>query len=168
MAKRLLIAVNGTQASIAAVRQAIEMADRDGAELRLVHVTDETTVGWSERAFPRRHAIDSLAEEGDRTLSEALAMIRAAGHTASIARLRRDRTAEGVATLIAAEAARWGADQILLGSLGRGPIRRVLLGGVEAQLRRRAPVPVHGVKSPRATRHQRPQPTCTPGRLGLA
>ena len=168
MTKRLLIAVNGTQASIAAVRQAIEMADRGGAELRLVHVTDETTVGWSERAFPRRHAIDSLAEEGDRVLNDALAMIRAAGHTASIVRLRRDRTAERIATLIAGEATRWGADQILVGSLGRGPIRRALLGGVEAQLRRRPPVPVHGVRSPGATRPQRPQPTCTPGRLGLA
>jgi nucleotide-binding universal stress UspA family protein len=168
MTKRLLIAVDGTQASIAAVRRAIEMADRGGAELRLVHVLDETTVRWSERAFPRRHAIDSLAKEGDRILNEALAMIRAAAHTASTARLRRDRTAEGVAALIAAEAASWRADLILVGGLGRGPIRRTLLGGIEAQLMRHASVPVHPVKSPRVTRTQRPQPACTPGRLGLA
>jgi nucleotide-binding universal stress UspA family protein len=168
MAKRLLIAVDGTQASIAAVRRAIEMADRGSAELRLVHVIDETTVRWSERAFPRRHAIDSLAEEGERVLDEALAMIRTAAYTASTARLRRDRTAQGVATLIAAEAASWRADLILVGSRGRGPIRRTLRGGLEAQLMRHASVPVHPVNLPRAPRNQRPQPACTPGRLGLA
>ena len=168
MAKRLLIAVDGTQTSIAALRRAIDMADGGGAALRLVHVIDETAVGWSERSSPRRLAIDSLAEAGDRILRAALAMIRAAGHTASSTQLRRDRTAEGIGSLVAAEATRWGADLILVGSSGRGPIHRALLGGVEAQLKRHASAPVLPVTLPRVVPTARPQPAGTPGRLGLA
>jgi len=168
MAKRLLIAVDGTRASIAAVLRAIEMANRGEAELRLAHVADETKVRLGERDnATRRIAIDALAGAGDRILSEALAMIRGAGHDASCARLRRQRTADRIGDLLAAEAASWGADLILVGSLGHGPVRRALLGGVEAQLMRHASAPVLPVKSAES-RAPRPQPAGTPGRLGLA
>lgn len=147
MSKRLLIAVDGSPAANAALLEAIEMARPDGSELRLVHVIDETSVPWTDSGIERRaRTLDALAAAGEQVLANGLAMIRAAGLTASCARLRRERIADTVSALIASEAKSWGADMIVIGSLGRGPLRRILHCSVDAAVMRHSAVPVLPVK----------------------
>jgi nucleotide-binding universal stress UspA family protein len=170
MSKRLLIAVDGSAAAHAALSEAIELAKREDAEMRLVHVFDETSIGWGEPGVGhRRRALDALAGAGDRVLKDAQDMIRAAGLQASSARLRRERTGNTVSAMIAAEARAWGADLIVVGSRGYGPIRRALHGSVDADVVRIAKVPVLPVTpAPTQSRGPRGLPPSRPGRLGLA
>jgi nucleotide-binding universal stress UspA family protein len=170
MSKRLLIAVDGSVAANAALLEAIEMAKRDGSEMHLVHIVDETSVGWGEWGVGhRRQALDALARAGDKVLQDAQDMIRAAGCQASCARPRKERTADAVSALIAAEAEAWGADLIVIGSRGYGPIRRALRSRVDAAVMRSARVPVLPVK-PAVTHRAGPgrPPLATPRRLGLS
>jgi nucleotide-binding universal stress UspA family protein len=170
MSKRLLIAVTGSAAATAALHEAIELAKRDDSEMHLVHVFDETSVGWGERGVAqRRQALNALGGAGDKALTDAQDMIRAAGRRASCARLRRERTGDTVSALIAAEAEAWGADLIVVGSRGYGPIRRALHASVDAAVIRVATVPVLPVK-PADTQRASPGrlPSATPDRLGLA
>ena len=147
MNKRLLIAVDGGPAANAALLEAIEMARADGSDLRLVHVIDETSVPWTDGGIERRErTLDALAGAGDKVLADGLAMIRAAGLQASCTRLRRDRTVDSVSGLIASEAKSWAADMIVIGTLGRGPISRVLRGSVDTAVMRNCAVPVLPVK----------------------
>jgi nucleotide-binding universal stress UspA family protein len=168
MSKRILIAVDGSTAAHAALAEAIKMAKAEDAELRLVHVVDETSVSLGERDIARRRlALNRLAQIGERLLSDAQNMIRAARRHASCARLMRQRNAETVSGLIAAEATDWGADLIVIGSLGHGPIRRILRGSTDAAVMRSARVPVLPVR-PIVRGGADRLPAGTPGRLGLA
>ncbi|MCW5558718.1 MAG: universal stress protein [Verrucomicrobiae bacterium] len=56
--------------------------------------------------------------------------------------------ADDVASAILAEAARFGAQALCLGSRGRGGVARVLLGSVTATVLQRSPVPVHVIPPP--------------------
>ena len=155
MSKRLLIAVDGSPAANAALLEAIEMARAGDSDLRLVHIIDETSVPWTDGGIERRaRSLDALAAAGDKVLADGLAMIRAAGLGASCTRLRRDRTVDTVSALIASEAKSWAADMIVIGTLGRGPISRVLRGSVDAAVMRNCAVPVLPVK-PRVAHSRR-------------
>jgi nucleotide-binding universal stress UspA family protein len=173
MQKRVLVAVDGTALSNAALSRAIELVADGRSEVRLVHVVDETSVPWDDGGrTQRQHAVAALARAGGRILDEAQAALRGAGRSASSVQLRRDRWPESVGHLIAAEAERWGADLIVIGSRGRGPLRRILRGGVDAAVMRAAttsvlPVTVSSNGRPTSKQHQVPAALASP-RTGLA
>ena len=172
MYKRLLVAVDGSEAANAALLNAIQLARENESELRLVHVIDETAVPWEEQGMLRRQrAVDAIGRASDKILADAQLAIRQVGRQAHCTRRVRDRRPETVADLIVAEAKDWGADLIVMGSRGHGPIRRALLGSVDAAVMRCAPMPVLPVRSapsgPRLTGCREIQPS-TPSRMGLA
>ena len=173
MYKRLLVAIDGSAASQAALSQAIELAAKDGSDVRLVHVIDETIVPWDDKGpGQRERALGTLAGDSARILNDAQSALRRAGRSASSAQLVRNRWRDTASDLIAAEASRWGADLIVIGSRGYGPIRRALAGSVDAAVMRIAPMSVLPVTSSTPTRPQaRPvtgRPPAAPHRVGLA
>lgn len=161
MYKRLLVAVDGSAAADRALARAIELAAKNDAEVRLVHVVDETAVGWDEHGAARRErALAEMSGDGAQILADARAALRAAGRVGTSMQIVRSRWRETVGDLIAAEGRRWGADLIVIGSRGRGPIRRALLGSVDAAVMRVAAMPVLPVQAQGASR---PPARPTPG-----
>ena len=76
---------------------------------------------------------------------------------ASIRETARRKTSD----LIADEAQTWCADLIVIGSRGRGPIRRAVLGSVDAAVARVASMPVLSVRASQAARPgRRSRPKC--------
>lgn len=115
MYQRIAVAVDESDAAMRAVREAVALARAGGGELLIVH------------AGP--------PDDG---------MERAAG-IAERAGLRPEtRTVEGrdVGGGIVAEARRWRADLVVVGTHGRRGVKRLMLGSVAEAVARRSEVPV--------------------------
>ena len=117
-------------------------------ELRLLHVLDEMSnfTVFDPYATQSAELIALIREAGEKILSEALAIAKSAGVTADT--LLIDRFGERLGETVAAEATKWQADLLVVGTHGRRSFGRMFLGSGAEQIIRLAPIPVLVVRSP--------------------
>ena len=122
---KILLATDGSEDAGLALRAAVDLSARAGSDLHVIHA-------W--RPFPE-HPHPSVAMASDSALYERearevlfgqLEEIGAAGAVAAGAHLERGRAAETIADT----ARDLGADLIVVGSRGLGPVRRLVTGSV--------------------------------------
>lgn len=148
MYKHILVAVDGSDTSNLALREAIKLAKDQQAILRLIHVVDETPafMPTDDPTMPDPNLVaavqKALRAAGQKVLSTCAAVVREAG-------IEADTTMKIVETLgariydaIEEEAAGWPADLIVIGTHGRRGFRRLLLGSVAEGVVRVATKPV--------------------------
>ena len=134
--KRILVATDGSPAAREAVELGIDLAVEHGGEITFLRVlaTDYTAA----RMGPVRPAARRLRGEGDdRALNEARSLAGERGIDASVVRVAGDP-----AKAIAAYADELGADLVVLGSRGFGPVTGALAGSVSHALLKRLKRPV--------------------------
>lgn len=141
MYKRILVPVDNSATSRAALEEAKRFAKYEHAAVRLVHVIDLAQFAWSANEFldvPRLQA--SLREGGQLVLTESVAAMQAAGIEPESAMLE---TWGGLLSkVIIDEAVEWKADLIIMGTHGYGGLKHMLLGSVAEGVMRHAPAPV--------------------------
>ena len=152
MYKKILVAVDGSSTSTAALGEALALAKDGDAKLRLLHVVD------SPYAYPDvmyGHVAGDLEElrrawrkAGLEILDEAVAQARRAGLEPETRLLESNGLR--VSGAIIEEARQWGADLIVVGTHGRRGLDRLLLGSVAEGAARTAPVSVLLVRGARA------------------
>jgi nucleotide-binding universal stress UspA family protein len=139
MITTILVAVDASEASQAALRHAREIAKPFGARLVLTNVVDVTkllAVAGYETPYPV-DAVQVLRDDAKTILAGATAECSADGIKST------EVTSEGDAVdEILAIAKREKADLIALGTHGRSGIPRLFLGSVAEGVLRRAEVPV--------------------------
>ncbi len=143
MYDRILAAVDGSGPSTRAYREALRLASDQHAALKVAHVIDlgVALAPWAEMAFINYDTMDAaLRESGARILDAALAEARTAGIAAESVMLETD--VDDPAAEILAEADRWGAGLIVMGTHGRHGLAHLILGSVAEGVIRRATVPV--------------------------
>jgi nucleotide-binding universal stress UspA family protein len=150
MYRRILVPVDGSSTSTAGLDEAIRLAKNQHARLRLVHVVDEYVAYQSydmsgAALYYAGDLIDSLRESGRKMVDKAAARVRKHGITAEAAIF--ENVAGRVADFIIAEAGKWRADLIVMGTHGRRGMNRLVLGSDAEIVVRTAPVPVLLVKS---------------------
>jgi|SRR5579864_5513472 len=143
MFKRILIPVDGSAPSDAAVDLGIIFAADQHAELGFVHVCDMARMaalvsGAGMVATDPSPMFSAEREFGQALLHSAVekAAARAGAHAMTF------YEEGGCVDAILGVAERWNADLIIVGSHGRGGIARALLGSVAEGVLRRARVPV--------------------------
>ncbi len=121
LARRIVVAGDGSEDSAAAVRAAADLARACRAELHAVHA-------WQPSHIPMPgEAGESAAEERAQAVVERmLDMARAAGAADAIGHLRTGRAAEQ----ILATADEVDADLVVVGSRGLGAVQRTVVGSV--------------------------------------
>jgi nucleotide-binding universal stress UspA family protein len=143
MFKVIIWASDGSEHSGRALQYARELAQETSARLVAVHVK-EMTVG---RAGGYPVQLDE--EEVERKIQEEVKTLSDAGINASYE--QRDTTAGGAAHALADAAKDHGADLIVMGTRGQGPISGLLLGSVTHRLLHVASCPVLAVPAGRAS-----------------
>lgn len=139
MTKRILVATDLSEASDEALRQAHARAKATGAELAVCHVLPYLL--GVNTLFPQQHAGNALwlaNVEGE--LREAVANQLAACIPTAKAEVFVERGSEYAGVVRRAEA--WSADLVVVASLGRTGMPRLLLGSVAEQVVRHAHCPV--------------------------
>jgi nucleotide-binding universal stress UspA family protein len=148
---KILLATDGSREAELAARTAADLAEKTVSELHLVHVfgiapwypiyPEATAPGeWVAQEDPMlEEDLQRTSEQRAReVLDTEVEKARSAGATVAQAYLREG----GIATEIVTLAEDIGAGLIVMGSRGRGGIRRALMGSVSDSVVRHAHCPV--------------------------
>ncbi len=131
---RILLAVDGSGESELATTTAADLANATNSELHVVHVGELLpTVLAQTEVEPAQ-----LEREARELLDEQVRTVETAGGTVTEAHLRLGRADEEIADL----AHSLDVGLIVMGSRGRGRIRRALMGSVSDSVVRHAHCPV--------------------------
>lgn len=147
MYRRILAPVDGSVTAQTGLREAIRLARDQGAALRILHVVDQRVLlsvaggAWAIEAI-----MQSVRQEGERVMSEAVATARAEGITPEKA--MPENFNGRVHQLILEDARTWGADLIVMGTHGRRGVDHLLMGSDAEGVIRTSPVPVLLVRAP--------------------
>jgi nucleotide-binding universal stress UspA family protein len=138
MFKRILVPVDGSETSTAALKAALQTAGEAGGRVRVVHVLDELAYvsGYDYGGDLLRIA----REQAAKVIGAGLAMGTSAGVPCDSRLLEAPGRRLGDVVAEAAQA--WEADLVVVGTHGRRGVGRVLLGSGAEQVIRSALVPV--------------------------
>lgn len=145
MFKRILVALDGSPASNAGLKAAIQLASDQHATLLGLHVIDDAAIALNFEGsyFPSSY-IDtfhaSLRETGGKMLAKAEALAHGAG--VEMKPLLVEARGAAVAHAIVQQARKAKADVIVLGTHGRRGLQRMLMGSDAEAVVREAGVPV--------------------------
>ena len=137
MYKRILVPLDGSESSAAALKEALKLAKEQGARICLVHVYERVKHVVTEGVVD---LTPSLRRQGERLLAEALMQAHKAGVKATVALVAAG--SRRVPAVIVEQATAERADLIAMGTHGRRGFERLILGSVAEGVARRATVPV--------------------------
>jgi len=147
---KILLATDGSEEAILAAKTAADIAQQTGSELHVVHARFALplTTGYYSATEPPTTSIGSEEEARQMVLQwldEQVERIEARGGSVTQAYLRLGRLGERIVTVaeqIVNLAEEIRAGLIVVGSRGRGGIRRALMGSVSDSVVRHAHCPV--------------------------
>lgn len=145
MYQRILVPIDGSSTSDRALQEAIKLIDTQPSMLRLVHVVDDLQFLDTEGYVDYAELRELTRKIGERALSKAEEVARQADITVETCLL--EANGERIARVIDAEASRWSADLIVIGTHGRSGFNHLLFGSVAEGVVRGAAVPVLLVRS---------------------
>ena len=130
---KILLATDGSEDAAQAREAAVDLARKGSSELHLVHV-------WHDVPSPYAHAFvkRELKRQGQEILDEQVTKIKEAGGTVAKAHLKCGRTSDEVIRL----SEELGAGLLVVGSRGRGRVRRILMGSHSEDIVHHAHLPV--------------------------
>jgi nucleotide-binding universal stress UspA family protein len=131
---KILLATDGSREAQLAATTAADLANSTNSELHIVHVGELSPTFLAQT----EEEPAELQRQAQRLLDEEVRSVEEAGGTVKEAHLRQGKADEEVVEL----AERMGIGLIVMGSRGRGRIRRALMGSVSESVVRHAHCPV--------------------------
>jgi nucleotide-binding universal stress UspA family protein len=146
MFHNIIVPVDGSEPSNAAVTFALRMAGDDHASVTFAHAIEVTKIiaMTSASSIGPSYAVDAARDAGKEILEEARAQAKDANIDAATELIEGDCVS---ALLALAQAKK--ADLIVVGSHGRSGLTRALLGSVAEGVLRRSPIPVLVTHAPK-------------------
>jgi nucleotide-binding universal stress UspA family protein len=152
LSTKILLATDGSEEAQLAASTAVDLADKTDSELHVVYV------GWVDYAFPSDYVgpdpvtvqreMENLTEANRKLLDAEVEQVEAAGGRVVQAHLSMGSPDVEIVRL----AEEIGAGLIVIGSRGRGGIKRALMGSVSDSVVRHAHCPVLVVRQERQQR----------------
>jgi nucleotide-binding universal stress UspA family protein len=145
---KILIAIDGSKYSQAAVRRIIEQMRKDGTEVRVLHVVEPVRAYVSAAMIP--HFVPRVAAIEEDRKKEAQELVQGAAEEFRKAGFQASGLVEegDAKARIVDHAAEWQADLIVVGSYGLTGLNRFLMGGVSDAVVRHAACSVEVVRLP--------------------
>jgi nucleotide-binding universal stress UspA family protein len=144
--QNILVPVDGSETAEQALREAIQLARRLSARIRLIHVVNR--MPWITQGSPgvMEELIDQLRSTGESIIHEAKTAVREAG--IEVDHRLIEAMGERAGEYIVAEANEWPAGLIVCGTHGRRGLKRLIVGGDAEYIIRHSPVPILLVRGP--------------------
>ena len=148
MYKRILVAIDGSDTSDLALREAIGLAKDQNAMLRLVHVVDVTAPAYMAAEvtvavhFPLAEYQKALKESGEQLLKTRATTARGAGVNVETKLITVGMVGERIHEAIEEQPKQRPANLIVVGTEGRRGFQRLMIGSVAEGLARISTKPV--------------------------
>jgi len=142
MYQQILVAVDGSETSRAALDEAIRVAAITGGKVHAVYVVDQAALFPYAGYYDPVAMIDAFRRDGRAALDDASARLAAAGVATQTELVETEGPAEDVAHCLQKHARRLGADLVVMGTHGRRGMRRAIMGSVAERMVRLAECPV--------------------------
>ncbi len=144
---RILVPVDGSEASTLGLREAIKLSTGE-TRIRLLHVVEDfiTTGGVAGEGYYAGNVLETLRTEGAKILRRGEALAAEHGLTAETELV--ENVGRWTAKIIVDDAETWGADLIVMGTHGRRGLKRLVMGSDAEEVLRLTPVPVLLVRAP--------------------
>ena len=142
MYKKILVAVDGSDTSQLALEESVKIAKECASELRIIYVVYAFDVYPEVEYISAQDVQDSMRKEGKKILSSAKKYVEASGIHAEGSTIETDSGHPRIAEAIAAEATKWAAELIVVGTHGRRGFNHLLMGSVAESIVRVATKPV--------------------------
>lgn len=139
---KLLLAIDDSKYSQAALQSVIAHINRAGLEVRVLHAAEPAVLFEAPEMAEYIPPKESV-EEAEAIVAKAADKLRSAGINAATKVMRGDAK-----SVILDEARSWGADLIVMGSHGRRGLERFLVGSVSEAVLRHAHCSVEIVRLP--------------------
>lgn len=139
MYHRILIPIDGSACSDAALAHGLQLAKEQGAAVKVMHVLDTQALYVLYEGMYVEAIAEKWRQEGAAFVERAAEQARRAGLAAETALLEEGGR---IPDIIVAEAKRWSADLIVMGTHGRHGFDHLLLGSAAEGVVRTTPVPV--------------------------
>ena len=165
MFQRILVALDGSAASNAGFKSAIQLASDQHANVLALHVIDEMAMSINLQGgyLPPSYVdtlYDSLRQRGEAILAKAQATAQAAG--VKLTPVLVESRGQTVAYAITRQARKLKAEVIVLGTHGRRGLSRLVMGSDAEAVVREASVPVILVRKTDHHRHAAPRKRTSP------
>ena len=142
MYQNILVAVDGSETSKLALKEAITLTKETQAKLRLLHVADVMMVNQDMEFVDIYEFRETFAKAGRKILEDAQKFTSDEKVTAETKLIEIDKFGQRIPEIIVKEADDWPADLIVLGTHGRRGFSHLLLGSVAEGVVRLANKPV--------------------------
>ncbi|MDI3292030.1 universal stress protein [Polyangium sp. 15x6] len=144
--QKIVVPIDFEETSAYALERALELAEKLGAEVTVVHVYSLIVYTFPDGSYlPASELAEVVRQGAQRKLDAVLEAHRSRGVELDGV-LREGRSADEICKT----AAEISADLIVMGTHGRGVIGRALLGSVATAVVRHAKIPVMTLRRPRA------------------
>ena len=142
MYRRILVPVDGSATSKLGLRHALGLAKDQHARIRVMNVLDDLALAPMLDGYPVdiTMLIDSMKASGDKAQDEAIRLAQKAGVNAERAMV--EGRGHLVSDTILADAKKFRADVIVMGTHGRRGLNRLLMGSDAERVLRESHVPV--------------------------
>jgi nucleotide-binding universal stress UspA family protein len=138
--KKILIATDGSENNISAIKEGLRIAQACGSEIYAVYVIDDSVLNQASLSDGETPVYDQLKEEGKRAVERVKAM---AGDVDVKTAVLEGKPAKEIVKFGADN----GADLLVVGTTGKSHIESLLLGSVADALVRTAQCPVLVIKA---------------------
>jgi nucleotide-binding universal stress UspA family protein len=145
MYQHILVPVDGSTTSDRALQESLKLARQQSAQLELVHVVEDIHLLASDSYINYAELQKTIRSNGNKMLAHAQMLVQLAGMAADTKLL--EANGERTANVIIAEAERWPADLIVIGTHGRSGVSRLIFGSVAEGVVRIAQTPVLLIRS---------------------
>lgn len=140
--KRIVVAADGSPASVRGLEQAADVAARLGAKVLVVHVRHMPAAALMAPNLTTPSVVDSLDELESEVRQQAVRILGASGAAWDFV-VRSGSAGEEIVKVVV-EA---GADIVVVGSNRHSPLHNLLLGSTAAYLTAHSPAPVLVMRS---------------------
>lgn len=138
---KILVPVDGSEASTLGLNEAIAIAKSQGSQIRLVHIVNEFILDYTySPGLYATNLIETLRKSGQAILDLAETVVKRQGITPECVLL--ESIGGRAADLIIAQAKGWSANLIVMGTHGRRGLARIALGSDAEEVVRASTVPV--------------------------
>jgi nucleotide-binding universal stress UspA family protein len=138
---KILVPVDGSEASTLGLNEAIAIAKSQGSQIRLVHIVNEFILDYTySPGLYAASLIETLRKGGRTILDFAQTVVQRQGLKPECVLL--ESIGGRAADLIVAQAKEWQADLIVMGTHGRRGLARVAMGSDAEEVVRTSTIPV--------------------------